>query len=75
MRTSVRALAVAMALAATAKLSGAANVTIDDTNGDPTTGARIAYSPVGFWQFGPACANCTKADPALAFDQTWSEVA
>lgn len=50
------------------------NITIDDTNGDPTTGTQILYSPAGFWKLGPTCGNCTaQPDPTKAYEQTWRD--
>lgn len=35
------------------------NVTIDDTYGDPSTGAQIVYTPTGAWKSGTEhCDSC-----------------
>ncbi|KAF8711510.1 hypothetical protein AX14_013227 [Amanita brunnescens Koide BX004] len=48
------------------------NRTIDDTNGDPTTGLRPIYLPNGPWN-GVSCSNCAiNPNASLAFDKTWS---
>jgi hypothetical protein len=48
------------------------NRTIDDTNGDSTTGLKPVYLPNGLW-YGPNCTNCPiDPSPSFAFDKTWS---
>jgi hypothetical protein len=42
-----------------AALANRTNVTIDDNFGDPKTGLQLAYLPVGAWDYGPSCPNCT----------------
>lgn len=51
------------------------NVTIDDTNGDPKTGAQISYTPQnGHWNLGPGCQRCSASlDASQTFDQTWHD--
>jgi hypothetical protein len=39
-------------------LAALVNVTIDDTFGDPKTGAQVTYSPDG-WNNGTNCSGCT----------------
>ncbi|OCH86682.1 hypothetical protein OBBRIDRAFT_890317 [Obba rivulosa] len=53
-------------------LSFLKNFTIDDTFGDPTTGAQFVYLPHWAWTVGQACSNCTsQPNPAEAFNGTW----
>ena len=48
------------------------NRTIDDTNGDPTTGLKPIYLPNGPWN-GASCSGCAiNPNQSLAFDGTWS---
>lgn len=57
-------------------LASLANVTIDDTFGDPQTGARIVYSPVSAWENGAqACSTSCAArpDPRQLCNGTWHE--
>jgi len=51
------------------------NRTIDDTNGDSTTGQVPVYQPGnGAWN-GASCSGCAiNPSPSLAFDGTWSAV-
>ncbi|EJD06217.1 uncharacterized protein FOMMEDRAFT_145466 [Fomitiporia mediterranea MF3/22] len=50
------------------------NVTIDDQNGDPTTGQYIQYSPSEAWRRGQDCNNCTaRPNAARTFDGTWMD--
>ncbi|KAJ7573505.1 hypothetical protein C8J56DRAFT_804405 [Mycena floridula] len=47
---------------------------IDDTNGDPTGIAQIAYSPEGWWTAGLTCKGCTShPDPALTYEDGWRD--
>ncbi|THG99433.1 hypothetical protein EW026_g2910 [Hermanssonia centrifuga] len=49
------------------------NVTVDDTNPDPFTGAVFDYSPSG-WSFGPSCDVCkAKPDQTKTYDGTWHD--
>ena len=53
---------------------GATNVTVDDEQGDASTGAKPTYAPAGGWAQGADCSGCEiKANPALAFDSTWHD--
>jgi len=55
-------------------LAALVNVTIDDTNGDPLTGAQFVYTPPTSWNIGQACVGCTAhPDPELLYDQTWHD--
>ena len=50
------------------------NRTIDDTNGDPTTGLKPIYLPNGPWN-GPSCTGCAiqvNPNASMAFDGTWT---
>ena len=50
------------------------NVTVDDEQGDSRTGAQPTYAPSDGWSQGATCSGCeVKADPALAFDNTWHD--
>ncbi|KAF8350378.1 hypothetical protein F5887DRAFT_938908 [Amanita rubescens] len=50
------------------------NRTIDDTNGDSTTGRVPIYQPGGSWN-GASCSGCAiNPNQSLAFDGTWSAV-
>ena len=56
---------------ATARL---VNITVDDTNPDPLTGATISYSPAEHWKGGNGCANCrAKLNASLVRDATWHD--
>ena len=50
------------------------NITVDDTNPDPLTGATFTYSPPGSWAMGGSCAPClAKLDPSKVYDATWRD--
>ncbi|KAJ3542872.1 hypothetical protein NM688_g5928 [Phlebia brevispora] len=50
------------------------NVTVDDTNGDPLTGASINYTPASDWNVGNGCKTCAAApDASSAKDATWHD--
>ena len=50
------------------------NVTIDDTLGDPRTGAQIVYGPAGVWKVGQTCTTCTAhPDPSELVNGTWHD--
>ncbi|KZT23803.1 hypothetical protein NEOLEDRAFT_1052665, partial [Neolentinus lepideus HHB14362 ss-1] len=50
------------------------NVTVDDTGGDPFTGAQVAYSPAGAWNTGGDCVGCTAhPDPSQMYMRTWHD--
>ena len=73
-------LKLALTFYATCLLSSAfaqlTNITIDDANADPFTGATIQYSPFDLWKpgSGPLCPECiAHPDPDEAFDGTWHE--
>jgi len=48
------------------------NITIDDTYGDPVTGAQFTYA--GGWNVGPTCTSCTaRPDPSQVYNGTWHD--
>ena len=48
------------------------NVTVDDTEADPLTGAAFTYS--GTWSQGEHCSQCTiKLDPSQVHNETWHD--
>lgn len=50
------------------------NVTIDDTYGDPVTGAKFTYSPVNHWSAQPGCSGCeATANATDAYNHTWHD--
>lgn len=53
------------------------NVTIDDTFGDPETGAQVTYLPAGAWSAGSQSQSCPTCvvHPATnqLYDGTWHE--
>jgi hypothetical protein len=50
------------------------NVTIDDSLGDPTTGAQITYEPLNSWKLGGACTGCpVSPNGDSAYQRTWHE--
>ncbi|KAL0947680.1 hypothetical protein HGRIS_013768 [Hohenbuehelia grisea] len=51
------------------------NVTVDDTLGDPTTGAQIVYSPQAAWNDGRSCSVCQAhpQDTSLINQGTWRD--
>lgn len=54
--------------------SASVNITVDDEQGDSHTGAKPTYSPSDGWSQGATCSGCQiKANPALAFDNTWHD--
>ncbi|EMD41418.1 hypothetical protein CERSUDRAFT_89984 [Gelatoporia subvermispora B] len=49
------------------------NVTIDDTYGDPTTGAQFTYVD-SEWKPGQGCSGClAQPDPSLAWNGSWHD--
>ena len=51
------------------------NVTVDDTNGDPRTGAQFLYSPLNRWNVGQNCTSCSAhVNASLAYMHTWHDV-
>ncbi|OCH84425.1 hypothetical protein OBBRIDRAFT_741653 [Obba rivulosa] len=49
------------------------NITIDDTNGDPTTGEHFTYLGSA-WNVGQNCTGCAdRPDPLLVLDGTWHD--
>lgn len=57
-------------------LASLVNVTIDDTFGDPQTGALVIYSPASAWENGTrACSTACVArpDPDKLYNGTWHE--
>ncbi|EPQ52293.1 hypothetical protein GLOTRDRAFT_132411 [Gloeophyllum trabeum ATCC 11539] len=78
MKTSTRVLLAIYALCnLSGTLSALVNTTIDDTYGDPLTGAQVSYAPESAWNAegpGTTCAGCT-AHPAQAsmYDLTWHD--
>ncbi|PSS37172.1 hypothetical protein PHLCEN_2v1045 [Hermanssonia centrifuga] len=49
------------------------NITVDDTNPDPLTGAIFEYSPSG-WNIGPTCHKCVaRPNQQDAYDGTWHD--
>ena len=51
-----------------------ANVSIDDTYGDPTNGNNVTYSPPEEWNYGPACTGCTaQLDSSQVYNGTWHD--
>lgn len=50
------------------------NITIDDTYGDPVTGAQFSYSPANQWSAQPGCSDC-EAQPNAndAYNHTWHD--
>ncbi|RPD64701.1 hypothetical protein L226DRAFT_518689 [Lentinus tigrinus ALCF2SS1-7] len=66
------------ALVLLATVSGATlvNITIDDANGDASTGLKPQYSPLSAWSQGSTCPRChitQHADAAQAFEGTWHD--
>jgi len=54
--------------------AGSVNITIDDTYGDPVTGAQFTYSPADEWTAGQTCTSCTaRPDPSEAYNGTWHD--
>ncbi|TFK88885.1 hypothetical protein K466DRAFT_585124 [Polyporus arcularius HHB13444] len=52
------------------------NVTIDDEDGDASTGWMPQYFPSSAWAQGSKCSGCAitgLADPSQAFDETWHD--
>lgn len=50
------------------------NVTVDDTNGDQSTGAQVTYTPSENWSLGPSCPDCdAHPDPSQMLDGTWHD--
>ncbi|KAJ7480074.1 hypothetical protein B0H11DRAFT_2280753 [Mycena galericulata] len=49
------------------------SITIDDQDGDPTSGNTIVYSPPGAWILGAIgnCPNCASPSPDLAYLNTF----
>ncbi len=49
------------------------NVTVDDQNGDPTTGNTISYTPADAWDVNSLpCNSCsTQVDASKAWNETW----
>lgn len=61
-------------LLSTPSLSTPANVTVDDTLGDTSTGAQINYNPADLWSLGQDCTDCTaKVDRNQVFAATWHD--
>ncbi|KZT23802.1 hypothetical protein NEOLEDRAFT_1179793 [Neolentinus lepideus HHB14362 ss-1] len=55
-------------------LAALTNITVDDTSGDPTTGAQVAYFPAGVWNVGQDCVGCTAhPDPSQMYMGTWHD--
>jgi hypothetical protein len=51
------------------------NISIDDTNGDLTTGQKPVYQPSNAVWFRPPCSYCHfLPNTSLAFDRTWTAV-
>ena len=64
----------ALALYLPCATSALVNITVDDTNADPLTGARFSYSPDGRWNAGNDCGVClAKLDQSQTFDATWHD--
>ncbi|KAJ7599082.1 hypothetical protein C8J56DRAFT_1039955 [Mycena floridula] len=52
----------------------ATTVIVDDTYGDPLTGALIAYTPVNTWNLGSQCPGCSvKLDASRTHNSTWRD--
>ncbi|KAJ7592202.1 hypothetical protein C8J56DRAFT_780713 [Mycena floridula] len=53
----------------------AANVTIDDTYGDPTNGKQITYAPVERWTVGQTCSFCAVKPPnsSQMYNGSWHD--
>jgi hypothetical protein len=49
------------------------NITIDDSLGDPTTGAHFSYEPQDSWTLDGACDRCTPPDSSSAHLRTWHQ--
>ncbi|RDX42949.1 hypothetical protein OH76DRAFT_1248839 [Lentinus brumalis] len=52
------------------------NVTIDDEDGDASTGWKPQYLPSSAWAQGSTCSSCLitrHTDPFRAFDETWHD--
>ncbi|KAJ7573507.1 hypothetical protein C8J56DRAFT_982375 [Mycena floridula] len=51
------------------------NVTIDDSFGDPKDSAKIVYSPVGVWTYGPDCGTECTAKPNISntYENGWRD--
>lgn len=48
------------------------NITVDDTYGDPTTGAHFVYTPPQAWAAGPMCSSCpAQLDANDTYMNTW----
>ncbi|KAJ7573419.1 hypothetical protein C8J56DRAFT_1130238 [Mycena floridula] len=55
-------------------LCSASVIMVDDTLGDPSTGAQIVYSPRGSWGLGQDCTTCTATpNKTLTHDETWQD--
>jgi len=52
-------------------LCGFLNVSIDDTTGDPTTGARIAYGPTSAWTSSTTPCAVSQIQDDETFNKTW----
>lgn len=64
--------AILLVLLAVVYQASCANITVDDSGIDPTTGNTVIYSPASRWSFGPACTVCTtRPDPSKARNGTW----
>lgn len=54
--------------------NGQTNRTIDDSNGDPFTGAMPDYEPVGLWAAGQGCPGClAQPDKSKVYQGTWHD--
>ena len=50
------------------------NITVDDQNGDSSTGALPTYLPSNEWNDGQNCPGCSvKPNHSRAFDGTWRD--
>ena len=70
------ALSFSVACLVTSASAQLVNTTVDDTSGDPLTGATILYEPASSWKSGnlSVCANCTaRPDAFHASGETWHE--
>ncbi|KAI0713164.1 hypothetical protein C8T65DRAFT_161851 [Cerioporus squamosus] len=75
MRFVLRCL-LAFTLLASISSAAQVNVTIDDEDGDASTGWKPQYFPSSAWSQGSTCSFCSitqHADPFKAFDETWHD--
>ncbi|KLO18720.1 hypothetical protein SCHPADRAFT_935980 [Schizopora paradoxa] len=50
------------------------NISIDDTNGDPTTSQFVQYNPTSSWSLGTSCNSCeAQFNSSEAYEQTWHD--